>query len=62
MTRECHVRFCEGPRVKFPRSTHPCIRTHEGWLFLAAVIDLFSRQGVRASAGRCSLVWTVSWP
>jgi putative transposase len=46
MTRECHVRFCEGPWVKSPRSTHPYIRTHEGWLFLAAVIDLFSRQVV----------------
>ena len=22
MTRECHVRFCERPGVKFPRPTH----------------------------------------
>ncbi len=29
--------------MKFPWSTHPYIRTHEGWLYLAVVIDLFSR-------------------
>ena len=23
MSREAHVRFCEGPQVKFLRSTHP---------------------------------------
>ncbi len=23
MTRECHVRFCEGLAVRFRRSTHP---------------------------------------
>jgi transposase InsO family protein len=37
--------------VKLPRSTHPYIRTHEGWLFLAAVLDLFSRQLVGWSMG-----------
>lgn len=30
--------------MKFPRSTHPYLRTYEGWLYLAVVIDLFSRQ------------------
>lgn len=44
MTRECHVRFCEGPGVKLPRSTHPYIRTRSGWLYLAVVMDLFSRK------------------
>lgn len=34
------------------------IRTHEGWLFLAAVIDLFSRQVVGCL---CNRVWTVNW-
>ena len=29
--------------MKFPWSTHPYVRTHEGWLYLAVVIDLFSR-------------------
>jgi putative transposase len=46
MSREAHVRFCEGPQVKSLRSTHPYIRTHEGWLYLAVVLDLFSRQVV----------------
>lgn len=46
MTRECHVRFCEGPRVKLPRSTHPYIRTGTGWLYLAIVLDLYSRKVV----------------
>lgn len=32
--------------MKFPWPTHPCIRTHEGWLYLAVVLDLFSRQVV----------------
>lgn len=44
MTRECHVRFCEGLAVRFRRSTHPHIRTHEGWLYLGVVLDLFSRR------------------
>lgn len=34
------------------------IRTHEGWLFLAAVLDLFSRQVIGWSMGRG---WNVSW-
>ena len=29
--------------MRFPWSTHPYVRTHEGWLYLAVVIDLFSR-------------------
>jgi hypothetical protein len=44
MNREVHVRFSEGPRVKFPRSTHP----KKLWCFsalgrggLASVISLF---------------------
>ena len=43
MSREAHVRFCEGLQVKSLRSTHPYIRTYEGWLYLAVVIDLYSR-------------------
>ncbi len=27
MSREAHVRFCEGVGVKFPRATHPLILT-----------------------------------
>ena len=42
MSREAHVRFCEGPQVKLLRSTHPYIATTEGWLYLAGVKDLFN--------------------
>ena len=44
MSREAHVRFCEGLRVKLPRSTHPYIPTGEGWLYLAGVKDVFTRE------------------
>jgi len=43
MSREAHVRFCEGPQVKLLRSTHPYIATDEGWLYVAVVVDLYSR-------------------
>ena len=43
MSREAHVRFCEGLGVQFPRPTHPYIATDEGWLYLAVVLDLYSR-------------------
>ena len=46
MSREVHVRFCEGLGVQFPRSTHPYIATLEGWLYLVVILDLFSRQVV----------------
>jgi len=32
--------------VKFPRSTQPYIWTSEGWLYLAGVVDLYSRMVV----------------
>lgn len=46
MTRECHVRFCEGPRVKFPRSTHPFLpsRVRGQFYYLYLVEDLYSRK------------------
>ena len=43
MRREAHVRFCEGPQVESLRSTHPYIATDEDWLYLAVVLDLYSR-------------------
>jgi hypothetical protein len=43
MSGDVHVQFLEGLRVKSPRSTQPYIRTQEGWLYLAVVIDLYSR-------------------
>ena len=30
--------------MQLPRPTHPYIRTWEGWLYLAVVMDLFSRR------------------
>ena len=43
MSREAPVRFCEGLEVKLLRPTHPYIATDEGWLYLAVVLDLYSR-------------------
>lgn len=44
MSREAHVRFCEGLGVKFPRPTHPYVSTWQGWLYVAFVIDVFARR------------------
>jgi len=56
MSREAHVRFCEGPQVKFLRSTHPYIPTDEDWLYLAGVKDLFNGELVgHAMSERMSL-------
>ena len=44
MIREDHVRFCEGPKVKFLRPTHPYIPMARGFVYLAAVVDVFSRR------------------
>jgi len=51
MSREAHVRFCEGLWVKFPRSTHPYIATGEGWLYLAGVKDVFTCELVGYAMG-----------
>jgi len=37
--------------VRFPRSTHPYLWTGEGWLYLAVVLDLYSRTVVGWSMG-----------
>ena len=34
-----------------PRPTHPYIRTWQGWLYLAVVMDLFSRKIIGWAAG-----------
>ncbi len=44
MTRECHVRFCERPRVKLPRPAHPYGATWPGFVYVAFVIDAFARR------------------
>jgi transposase InsO family protein len=50
MSREAHVRFCESPEVRFLRATHPYVPTWSGFLFLAVVLDVFSRRIVGWSA------------
>jgi putative transposase len=45
MSREAHVRFCEGPWVKSPWSTHPKLRGPLKWSYfhLYVILDIFSR-------------------
>ncbi len=43
MSREAHVRFCEGLGVKLPRPTHPYVSTWQGFVYVAFVIDVFAR-------------------
>ena len=52
MSREAHVRFCEGPWVKLPRSTHPYVSTWPGFVHVAFVIDVFARRIVGGRVGR----------
>jgi hypothetical protein len=40
MSREAHVRFCEGLRVKLPRPTYPYVSTWQGFVYVAFVIDV----------------------
>ncbi len=46
MTRECHVRFCEGLAVRFRRSTHPFLATAIVGIFfrLYLIMDIYSRK------------------
>ena len=46
MSGDVHVRFLEGPRVKFPWSTQPYLWTKKGWTYLATVIDLCTHKVV----------------
>ncbi|MCG2721876.1 MAG: IS3 family transposase [Thermodesulfovibrionales bacterium] len=46
MSREVHVRFCEGLGVKLLRSTHPYIRILTAFVYLAVILDVFSRKVV----------------
>ncbi len=38
--------------MRLPRPTQPYIRTREGWLYLAVILDLFSRAVVGWSMSR----------
>jgi putative transposase len=44
MSREVHVRFCEGLGVQLPRSTHPYIPMARGFCYLVAIMDWASRK------------------
>ena len=44
MSREAHVRFCEGPQVKVLRSTYPYIPMRRGFVYLVAIVDWTSRR------------------
>ena len=47
MSREVHVRFCERPRVKFPRPTHPQITTvQDGKVWLFGVIEHWNAEAL----------------
>ena len=52
MTRECHVRFWESLRVKFPRATRPFVIGRKAWLFCD------TPAGASASARLYSLIET----
>ena len=43
MSREVHVRFCERPKAKLLRPTHPYIPMASGFFYLVAIIDWASR-------------------
>jgi transposase InsO family protein len=52
MSREVHVRFCERPEVKFLRPTHPYIAIATGFVYLAAILDAWSRRVVGYAIGK----------
>src|SRR6266446_6657858 len=52
MSREVHVRFCERPEVKVLRPTHPYIAIAAGFVYLAAILDAWSRRVVGYAISR----------
>ena len=52
MSREVHVRFSEGLRVKLSRSTQPYISIQSDFVYLAVILDLFSRKAVGYAISR----------
>src|SRR5208282_6683056 len=52
MSREVHVRFCEGPKVKLLRPTHPYVAITAGFVYLAAILDAWSRRVVGYAISR----------
>ena len=43
MSREAHVRFCEGLGVQLPWPTQPYVSTAQGFVYVAFIIDVFAR-------------------
>ena len=52
MNREVHVRFCEGPRAKLPRPTHPYVAIVEGFAYVAVILDAWSRRAIGYAISR----------
>src|SRR6516164_9640926 len=52
MNREVHVRFCEGPRAKLPRPTHPYVAIQAGFVYVAVILDAWSRKVVGYAIAR----------
>ena len=52
MNREVHVRFCEGPRAKLPRPTHPYVAVTAGFVYVAVILDAWSRRVVGYAISR----------
>ena len=52
MNREVHVRFCEGPRAKLPRPTHPYVAIIDGFAYVAVILDAWSRRVVGYAISR----------
>ena len=52
MNREVHVRFCEGPKVKLLRPTHPYVPVAEGFAYVAVILDAWSRRVVGYAVSR----------
>ena len=52
MSREVHVRFCEGPKVQFLRPTHPYVAVAAGFVYVAVILDAWSRRVVGYAISR----------
>ena len=52
MSREAHVQFCERLWAKFPWPTQPYIRILTGFVYLAVIIDIYSRKIVGYAIGK----------
>ena len=44
MSGDVHVRFCEGPEVRFLRATPPYVPMAKGFLYLVVIMDWYSRK------------------